>query len=321
MKKSFIVLMFVMLFSSSCERNPVSPSGEAAFSIHLLKDHSLTIRDVSEKNIHELELDEEAWIAAKGIDFYDYSSHCIYLKSDKSAYFTEELSISMNDQPFVVQAYDKRCYIGTFHSNAMSLTPDHPYIDESSLNFYPKDVLYVAPSWNQNTEDERNNIYVERALRDMNKLHCGLSLVVKEIQVVDNSDTATVKYTYELKNNDQDDLYILDPEKMGNELFHHYTHGVDFRSDTRYIYSEYKTVTGPEPFDSWQANWFTKIISGQTMERTVTLKGYPQIPKGQYNCTFRFSNPTKIERDDRYINDGRIWIGEIQSNTKTIFVQ
>ncbi len=321
MKKSLIVLMFAWLFSNMCERNPVSPFGEAAFSIHLLKDHSLTISDISDKDINELELDEEAWIAAKDIEFYDYSSHCIYLKSNKSAYFTKELGISMNDQPFVIQAYYKRCYIGSFHSLAMSLAPCHPYIDELSINFYPKDVLYIAPSWNQNIEDERNNIYVERTLIDINKLHYGLSLVIKEIQVVDNSDTATVKYTYELKNNDQDDLYVLDPEKMGNERFHYYTNGINFQSNTRYIYSEYKTVTEPEPFDSWQTNWFTKIISGQTMERIVTLKGYPQIPKGHYICTFLFSNPTKTEKDDRYINDGRIWIGEIRSNTKTILVQ
>lgn len=310
-----------MLFSSMCERNPVSSSGEATFSIYLLKDHSLTISNILDKGIDELELDEEAWIEDKDIDFYDYSSHCIYLKSNKSAYFTKEIAISMNDQPFIVNANEKRCYIGSFHSCAMSLAPYHPYIDELSIQFYPADVLYIAPSWNQNAEDERNNNYVERSLRDLNKLHDGLSLVIKEIQVVENSDTSTVKYIYELKNNDQDDLYILDPEKMGNKLFHYYTNGIDFRSDTRYISSEYKTVTRPEPYDSWQSNWFTKIKSGQSMERTVTLKGYPQIPNGQYSCTFQFSNPKKIEHEDRYINNARIWIGKIKSNTKTIFVQ
>jgi len=321
MKNLIIVVIYVLLLTTMCDTNPVSSTDDSAFSIHLLKDHSLTISKISEKDINELKLEEKAWIASEDIDFYDYSSHCIYLKSNKSTYFTKELGISLNDQPFVILAYNIRCYLGSFHSGAMSLAPHHPYIDEMSISFFPSDVLYIAPSWNRDIEDERNNTYVEQALRNMNKLHHGLSLTVNEIQVIDNSDTATVRYTYALQNNDQDDLYVLDPEKMGTKLFHYYTNGINFRSETKYIYSEYKSVIGPEPFDSWQSDWFSKLNAGQSMERTIIIKGYPHIPNDQYSCTFQFSSPMKVEKDDRYINDGRIWIGEIQSNAQTILVQ
>lgn len=319
MKKSIIVILLSVFLSCSTDKSPLSPSDVSSFSIYLLKYHSLNLQQIKDSGINDLILDDTAWICGDDIEFYDYSTHCIYLSKMKNEFFTKELSISMNDQPFVVKANNKRCYIGSFHSGAMSLAPTKPYIDEISTMFFPTDVLYINPGWD--SIDERNNTNIETSLDNMNKLHYGIVVKIKNIQVVDNSDTASVLYTYELINHDKDNLYVLDPDKMGSDLFHYFTNGIDFRNDDEYFSSEYKFVKQPEPFDSWQPSWFTEIKTGEKLQRTVLLKGYPPIPVGTYNCDFTFSSPLKIEKNDRYIENGRIWIGKIESETINISVQ
>ena len=155
----------------------------------------------------------------------------------------------------------------------------------------------------------------------MNKLHYGIAAEIENVQVVDNADTSSVLYTYELVNNDKDVLYVLDPDKMGTGLFHYFTNGIEFRSDDGNFSSEYKNVEQPESFTSWKSSWFTEIKAGEKMKRTVLLKGYPPIPAGAYTCEFVFSSPVKIEKSKRYINGGRIWIGQIKTEKASFSVQ
>jgi len=205
---------------------------------------------------------------------------------------------------------NQRCYIGSFHSLASSLAPTKPYIDEIDIQFYPEDVLHISKAWLDET-DSRKNSAVAQDLISKNKLHNGLSLQILNVKVLSNSDTAVVQYTYRIVNNDQDNLYILDPEKMGSNLFHYFTNGIDFTGNGHIYYSQYKKTEQPEPFDGWNPEWFSKMKSGSTMQRTVTLKGYPHIPGGTYNCSFKFSAPTKIDKSNRVFSDARYWLGEI----------
>jgi len=110
---------------------------------------------------------------------------------------------------------------------------------------------------------------------------------------------------------------------MGSELFHYYTNGPDLwdYSKPLYLYSQYKEVDPPEPFDSWNFEWFALIKSNQSMERTIRLKGYPHIPNANYVGYMNFSNPINIAKDQRYVTNGRIWIGSIRSNNLEITVQ
>lgn len=104
---------------------------------------------------------------------------------------------------------------------------------------------------------------------------------------------------------------------MGSELFHYYHHGIKFiKVGIIYdsIYSEYKITHSPDPFYSWNVEWFTRIKSNQALQRTVILKGYPNIPIGNYYCYFRYKGPSNIEKDNRILSDGRLWVGEIYSS-------
>lgn len=310
--KIFFVLFYLLLFMGCNEENIINPTEDSTFGIYLLQDRAVSIGQIRNININELELEDIPWISSSDVDFYDYSSHCIYLKKDKIEFFTEEANIQMKDQPFIILANNIRCYVGSFHSGASSLAPTQPYIDEMSIHFFPSDILHISKAWG-NEIDIRINENLEYDLKTKNKLHNGLSLSIKNVDVISNSDTAIVLYSYTITNNDKDNLYVLDPNKMGSDLFHYFTNGVSFWSSNRYIYSEYKKVEQPDPYDSWKPEWFVKIEGGSTIERTVFLKGYPQIPSGTYKCTLDFSNPSKIEKSARKLPDGRYWLGDIEA--------
>lgn len=320
--KLYYFLICFSLILAGCQKNSssVEPAGNSAFSIYLLKDHSILLSDILDTNINDLVLADTPCIAPEDVNFYDYSCHCIYLKKNKDALLNIKADIKMNDQPFVVCANNKRCYVGTFHSSAMSSVPIKPYICEHDLMYYAPDVLHISQARNDN-EDTRNNFLVANDLRKSNKLHEGLLLAIKNVTIISNHDTAVVKYSFTITNNDKDNLYILDPDKMGSELFHYFTNGIIFSSSDKMIGPDYKKTEQPEPFTNWDKEWFTKISSSSTIMRTVTLKGYPHIPAGTYNCSFTFSNPTNIDSGSRILSDGRYWIGSIQSKAVSNVVQ
>lgn len=110
-------------------------------------------------------------------------------------------------------------------------------------------------------------------------------------------------------------MYVLDPDKMGINLFHYFCIGLSFQNSNEYISSDYSEVEKPEPYDLLKPEWFTKIKSGTLIDRTVFLKGYPHIPSGKYNCSFYFFTPINIDKQDRETSDGRYWLGSIYAET------
>jgi hypothetical protein len=148
-----------------------------------------------------------------------------------------------------------------------------------------------------------------------------LSIQLNQVDVINRPDTSTIIYTFTITNNDDDNLYVPDPELMGSDLFHYYTNGITLENETCHIWSEYKTTRNPIPYDGWDINWFTRIKSKQSLQRTVILNGYPNIPIGSYSSYFTYTGPKKIEKDRRTLQDGRMWIGEIISNVVEISVK
>lgn len=193
-------------------------------------------------------------------------------------------------------------------------------MNELDVWHFPKDVLHLTRH-RASSEDVRADPRVRDALIRANLFHGGLSLELNSVTVLQNAEVSTVQYHLTLRNDDRDALYVIDPDRMGSELFHYYTNGVLFARDNQpSIWSEHKTVTPPNPHDSWQPSWFTRIESDQFIQRTVTLHGYPSIPNGEYVCHLTYSGPKKIERSQRNLSDGRYWIGEIESNAIAVAV-
>lgn len=311
----FIIIPFLLI--SCTDRNATGPPGESDFALYFLADSSLGAYEAMQQGIMQLELESEPWLFEEHIKYYDFSSHCIYLKTDKRDFFESydegRFEPLLIDRPFVVVASGSRCYVGSLHSGALSTMPPGPYMDELDVWFYPRDVMHISRAWVAE-EDVRSVDQIRQSLSESGLFHGGLELSLDAVSVIENADISTVQYTFTITNNDADNLLVLDPILMGSAQFHYFTNGVVFRNEDSHYWSENKEVIQPEPFDSWQPEWFTKIRSGDSMQRTVQLRGYPRIPKGSYKCYLRFSHPTRIAKEDRYTTGGRYWIGEITSD-------
>jgi hypothetical protein len=319
-------LCAVALVVLGCSRGglPITSYGErGAFGIYFLKDSSLTGYQASQVDVNQLELRDTPWLTDDGIDFYDFSSHCIYLKEDKSKYF-EGYDLSSGIRPlfksnaFVVVANAERCYVGSLHSAVLSTVPWGPSMDELSVWYYPPDVLHIARSWIYSS-DVRNDVRIRDVLNSLGLYHGGISVQLQAVHIVENADTSTVDYVCSVTNNDRDNLFVLDPDKMGAESFHHFTNGIVFRGNNGYVQSQHKRTSSPSV--DWDPALYVKVSPNASIERTVRLQGYPKIPPGSYNCSFDFANPVQIGKENRTLSDGRIWLGDVESNRIEVVVQ
>jgi len=323
MKRYSLITTLLFLIISCTDRNATEPTGESDFALYFLADSSLGAYEAMEQVITELELESEPWLSEEDIEDYDFSSHCIYLKTDKRAFFEcydeGRFVPLLIDKPFVVVAGGIRYYIGSIHSGALSTAPTGPYMDELDVWFYPRDVMHISRAWSSE-KDVRSMDQIREALSVLGLFHGGLEIRLNAVSIIENASISTVQYTFTIKNIDTDNLLVLDPDLMGSSRFHYFTNGVHFWHEATYYYSEYKEVIQPEPFDSWQPEWFTRIAAGDSVQRTVQLRGYPRIPAGSYECYLRFSNPHRIEKESRYVTGSRYWIGEITSDKIDVVV-
>ncbi|MGD8782056.1 MAG: hypothetical protein PVH88_24220 [Ignavibacteria bacterium] len=321
MKLILFYLSIVLVVACSENGEPLLPENQSPdFGIYFLKDSLLTGSQIKEIDIDSLELNDEPWLSEENIDFYDYSSHCIYLIEDKSYFFDIQngnftFDHHLINKPFVVIAESERCYVGTFHSILLSSLPIGPYIDELDINYYPSDILHISENRIGNV-DNRCNSKLQETLIKNNKYHAGLEIELKSLKIIENSDTSTIEYSMKISNNDNDDLLVIDSDKIGSKLFHYFTNGpvlIELTSSTSY-FSQYKEVITPEENDIFNEEWYTLIKSKQSIERTIQLKGYPHFLNGTYDCNMNFANPKTISKDNRFIDGNRIWIGEIGSD-------
>lgn len=319
MRLSLIFLSALSSLSGCSRNNPTVPpiKNSNAFAIYFLKDTTLTIKDIVNADLKDLKLGDKPWLTQDDIEFYDWSSHCIYLKKDKSYFFPNCPSFfqgSWVNKPFVAVANGHKCYTGYFLSMISNDMLPNPDIFDADVLFYPSDIIHIEWPY-PFANDKRDNDKIRSSLIESNLLHEGLGIAIDSLWI-SNGDTATVRYEITINNKDRDDLYVLDPDKMGTELFHAFANGpVFYNTDNKIMYeSVYKKVTVPSPLNSYDAMWFIKIESGKSIIRAITLKGYAYLPTGDYYCRFGFANPTSIGKKDRVLPDGRYWMGFTQSD-------
>jgi len=324
--KSLILSLLSVLIINSCAC-PTRSDNDYNFAIYLLKDFSIEIYDILDTPLSELELEDESWLSTDDIEFYDFSTHCIYLNKTVKSLFDDTINDvllprSWWHKPFIVCAKKNRIYKGHFHPSVSSLGGwDIPHVgDFYQFAFYPTDVLFID-CYNEQ-EDKRNDSRIKETLIDADLFHEGIEIKLISVGIVENADTSTIKYKFELKNNDSDNLYVIDSDKTGSALFHWWTNGVILKNTetNKHFGSDLKQVTHLDPILRWEPEWFTKINSGESIEREIELKGYERIPAGNYLCHFNFAGPTNIEKDVRYLADGRYWIGRVNSNTIEISI-
>lgn len=324
MKHSLRLLLIIILLASC---GIFAPQTDGTFGIYMLKDKTLSIyNDLGDAYLSKV-LDSVAVLTSKDIDYYDWSSHCIYLKTDKDE-INERLLDSSGfmfkypGAPFVVTSNGEAQYYGFFHSMIMSIAAATPSINEMSLIYYPEDVLPIGRSWNSDDLDTRNNENVKQALIDTGLFHAGISVAVDTLFGLTfyplSNDTMQMEYRFSITNNDRDALYVLDPDKIGTDLFFYFNvapsiYNLD-NSDFLRPNHRFDLSMTPDTSDFDDLNWYTLLSPSETLVRTVRTGKYANVSAGQFEFDLRYGTPIHtLSKSKRNKLLGRIWIGETQS--------
>lgn len=335
---NFVARMFLVVLPCliSCgKNNPILPVDDSSFAIYFLRDTTLTIKDITNTNLEALELADKPWLSQDDIEFYDWSSHCLYLKKDKSYFFPGELQLNYRfpklwtDRPWIVVSNGKPRYAGYFGTEySIDIFP-FPEIDALIVGYCPTDIL--ASNWNFwfVGPDIRFNELVKKSLIQCGLYHGGIEVSIDTNSTpirVFNDDTTTVEYTLKLQNNDQDNIYIFDPSKVDSEIFHFYSNGPNFWDlNSGKSYSpQYMKTRMPDGWpDEWNSNWYTLLKSGESVKRTIRLKGYPYIPSGTYLVQTGYGTPRHaLEKNIRETPQGRYYVrgGEVHTDTVRVTI-
>jgi len=284
----FIALLLVLIIG--CDQDEIGPirKGEGL---------SMTIGD-------------KVVLTAKDIDYYDLSTHFIYLKGTNS-FLTDKL---VRDS-FQIYANSEKIYKGTFHSWYMSSMPLGPAIYTPGLFYGDYLVPITYGSYiNQDGKkvppiDLRSDPRIIEALKSWNQLHVGLQCEILSVQF---KSSGKVSLELELINNDSFNYYYLDPEKMGLGLFHYFTNGLSLWSPTlKQSFENHIQHIQPDPWDSWDMNWLSLIRSREKKVIRINYIDFDPITAGQYKLYFRFPGLSHVEKAELVQRNGRIWLGDL----------
>jgi len=330
------IVMIVMLIISAgigCQQNNDSPGYTSdLFSIYLLKDTNINAGQAGLIDLSELELKTEPWLSIEDIEFYDFSTHYIYLKEDKSSLFERDpdaFPTAASGKPFVFVAQGERSYLGEILSPVSSSGHMVPYILEGfpiGMSPYPSDIIHIIrdPMYmGLPDEDVRTDENIKNALVQAGKFQAGLHVELKDIEITGEPGTQIITYTFAVTNKGGEDLYVPDPDKMGIDLFHFYSRGVTLlpKDGGLSLLAADPPVTPAS--DNWNLGWYTKIQGGESLLRTVVMPCSTTVAESSYLCYFRYSGPEiyfdnsgpiMIERDERTLDSGRLFMGEVYSD-------
>lgn len=292
-----IIYLFIILSLTSClgdidlyRNNP-----QSEINIYIVKEGQVKVQD-ADADLKILKLESNPWVKDSEIQLYDWSSHTFYLKNDKE-------KGKYSGRHFMVVSGDERLFMGVFFPMYMSSFPQMPSIIPEDGLFYPKDVIHFGQLGHQFTGNIDNQKEFKKALILSGILHEGIKV---ELIHVKKKNQTTIEYTFQVTNIDKENIYVLDPGKMGASRFHYVTNGTWFSKDNTYYFPDQVNHTA---FDKVLDSWYFKLHPGEKMTRNVELSNFPSIPSGKVKCSFSF--PGSILKSGEWKkSDGRIWIGD-----------
>jgi hypothetical protein len=319
------VLAAAMIFGGSFALAAEVPPG---VHFYLLKDDGIDFETARKMPLGDLTVKDKPWIASEDIQRYDWSSHCVYLKKDVPIAWKR---INLRGTPFVVVADGQRCYLGAIWTMISSFLPmgNAAVINDPGMRMGGQGDLLALGLMSvlnrgEHKIDVRDDPRVREALRRQGQYHAGLRCSLDSVRVEYKEDTSSVIYTYTVRNADEDDLYVLDPERIDPAFFHDFQNGVrgrDVDDNVTFAWpNPRKGAPPPTPWGKVDMAWFSRLKKGESMTRTVTMDGLPRILPGKYECTFSLGSPNFghgftgfIKKAERQLKDGRVWIGRIEA--------
>ncbi len=293
MKTTITILFVIAVFVTGCDKSEIN------FDEKLTDGFCIVSND-------------EVVLNHNDIEYYDYSTHLIYLKDNKS--FADDIE---GIGSFKVFANGDEIYSGQTQPGYYSFLPFGSVVINTHPSFYadyliPISFLSIIDTLGNVTPDPREDERIVNALKKYNQFHAGLSCEIKSIQY---SSSNNVKVELLLKNNDSFNYYYLNPDKMGNGLFHYFTNGLFIGNlENQYEYSHKEQHIQPESWKSWKKEWISIIHGNETKIITIVYNNFEQVPNGQYNASFMFPGLSWVDKNDVAQNDGQIWLGELYMN-------
>jgi hypothetical protein len=159
--------------------------------------------------------------------------------------------------------------------------------------------------------DLRNDPRLIVALKDRNLLHSGLLLTINSI----DCKSAQITFSFSITNKDQSALLILDPQKMGLNLFHYFTNGLIIK-DKPYTKSitvkiPYQT---PSPWNGWKIEWLSSIAADEKKTFVIDYPLDSPLSPGAYNVSFEYPGLAfQVNKEELQQNTGRIWLGSLEA--------
>ncbi|HSO85311.1 MAG TPA: hypothetical protein VLQ91_02080 [Draconibacterium sp.] len=292
-----ISYLFVLVFFTSClgDIEYYRNYSQSDINIYLVKEGQITIHE-SDVDLNSLELERNPWLKNNEIEFYDWSSHTFYLNTEKE-------KKKYSGRHFVVVSGDERLFIGVFFPMYMSSFPQMPSISPEDGLFYPKNVIHFGQLGYQFTGNIEEQNEFRKALIASDLLREGIKV---ELTHVKKKNQTTIEYTFQVTNIDKENIYVLDPDKMGASRFHYLTNGVWLSKDNT---SYFPNQVNYSAFDKVPDIWYFKLHPGEKMTRTVELSNFASLPSGKVKCSFSFPG-SNMKSGEWKKSDGRIWIGD-----------
>lgn len=288
MKTTFTFLFFIAVLFVGCEKTGIY------FDATLTDGFCIVAND-------------KVILNRKDIDYYDYSTHLIYLKADNS--FNNGIDFVGT---FTIYADRVQIYKGATLPPYSSYMPSGPVL----MGHYLPLANYIVPieltqrldSLGNVLPDPREDVRIVNALKKYDQFHAGLSCEIKSVQYLAPNN---VKVELVLKNNDSFNYYYLDPDKMGVGLFHYFTNGLSIRDFVGHkSYTHPISTVKPEPWNSWKKEWMSVINGNEHKTITITYTDFEVVPPGRYKATFNYPGLSyQVEKKDISQENGQIWLG------------
>ncbi len=295
MKTIFYFFVIALLTSCLGDIESYRNNLQSDIEIYIVKEGQITVYD-SDVDLNSLKLESQPWVKSNEIVLYDWSSHTFYLN-------TEKQKEKFSGRNFVVVSGDEHLFIGVFFPLYMSSFPQMPSIIPADNFFYPNDVIHFGKLGHHFAGKMEEQNEFKKALISANLLREGIKVELTRVKKINQT---AIEYTFQVTNIDKENIYLLDPDKMGASRFHYVTNGTWFSKDNTYYFPDQVNHTS---FDKVQDNWYCKLRPGEKMTRNVELSNFTSIPSGKVKCFFSFPG-SKLKSGEWKKPDGRVWIGE-----------
>ena len=238
------------------------------------------------------------------IELYDTSTHVLYFKKVHDEFKKIE------NGSFTFLDKGDPIYSGSFWPGYSSAGPSGPFI-MSPPSMFGNYALRID-NWHSDNPDIRNDPRMIDILKQNNLFHSGLAISSSSIEITGTQ--LTFKFT--VTNQDQSDLLIIDIDKTGPNLFHYFTNGL-YIYDLSYneVFTSTIQHQAPDPLNGWKIDWLSELKSGDSKEYTINYTINNSLNPGEYYITFGFPG-YHATKDQLYQGTSRIWLGDIQLNTR-----